>query len=126
VVARLKEKVSRDTELLNFYEYDGYGSEPLLLVSYGVTSRAAREAVAQMRQQGEEVAHLMLKTLYPVPESCILQALTGKQRVVVVEMNLGQYVEEIRRLAGVLPVHFFGQMDGELISPETIIREMRS
>ena len=46
--------------------------------------------------------------------------------MVMVEMNLGQYVEEIRRLAGTLPVHFYGQMDGELISPETIIREVRS
>jgi 2-oxoglutarate ferredoxin oxidoreductase subunit alpha len=37
--------------------------------------------------------------------------------VVVVEMNLGQYVHEIRRVLAGRQVDFYGQMDGRLITP---------
>jgi 2-oxoglutarate ferredoxin oxidoreductase subunit alpha len=39
---------------------------------------------------------------------------------VVVEMNMGQYVREIRRLLPGKQVDFFGQMNGDLIKPEQI------
>ena len=38
-------------------------------------------------------------------------------------MNLGQYVREIERLAGSIPVSFYGRMNGELISPANHCRE---
>jgi 2-oxoglutarate ferredoxin oxidoreductase subunit alpha len=66
------------------------------------------------------ISLLILKTLYPVPEKLIKTYISEVTRVVVVEMNLGQYVREIQRLAGETVVSHYGQMDGELISPEKI------
>jgi 2-oxoglutarate ferredoxin oxidoreductase subunit alpha len=43
------------------------------------------------------------------------------RRVLVVEMNLGQYVREIERLLPGRKIDFCGQMDGRLIAPETIV-----
>ncbi len=40
--------------------------------------------------------------------------------MVVVEMNLGQYVREIERLLPDKKVDFVGQMDGNLITPRRI------
>jgi 2-oxoglutarate ferredoxin oxidoreductase subunit alpha len=40
--------------------------------------------------------------------------------VVVVEMNLGQYVGEIHRILPNRQVDFYGQMDGRLITPQQI------
>ena len=39
-------------------------------------------------------------------------------------MNLGQYVREIERLAGSVPVRFYGRMNGELISPKEILEQV--
>ena len=50
----------------------------------------------------------------------IRRAAEGFKRVVVVEMNLGQYVREIERILPDRPVEFRGQMDGSLIRPASI------
>jgi 2-oxoglutarate ferredoxin oxidoreductase subunit alpha len=73
---------------------------------------------------GCKISLLILKTLYPVPQALIRKAIDGKKEIVVVEMNNGQYVREIERLAGSVPVRFYGQMNGELISPERIVKEV--
>ena len=73
---------------------------------------------------GYKISLLTLKTLYPVPQNLIRRAMLGKKEIVVIEMNHGQYVREIERLAGSVPIRFFGQMNGELISPEIIVQEV--
>jgi len=40
--------------------------------------------------------------------------------VLMIEMNLGQYVREIQRVLPDKKVHFFGQMNGKLITPQQI------
>jgi 2-oxoglutarate ferredoxin oxidoreductase subunit alpha len=91
-----------------------------LVVAYGVTARAARVAVAASRAAGQPVSLLTPKTLWPVPERLIVDTAATYDRVVVVEMNMGQYVREIRRLLPGKQVDFFGQMNGDLIKPEQI------
>jgi 2-oxoglutarate ferredoxin oxidoreductase subunit alpha len=63
---------------------------------------------------------LVLKTIWPVPETVIRQAARDVRRVMVVEMNLGQYVHEIERILPDKPIDFLAQMDGRLITPQDI------
>ncbi len=125
-ILRMQEKLLGAVGDFTFYEYYGDRDDDILLVVYGVTARAAKTAVRELRLSGSKVALLVLKTLYPVPEECIRQHMKGKTKVLVIEMNLGQYVREIERLAGGIPVSFFGRMNGELISPKNIIERVRS
>ena len=48
-------------------------------------------------------------------------ALEGIDRVVVAELNLGQYRREIERLAGGREVVGVHRVDGELISPDELL-----
>jgi len=57
-----------------------------------------------------------------VPEELIKEKAKHVKRVVVVEMNLGQYVREIERILPDKSIDFFGQMDGRLISPKQIAK----
>lgn len=123
-ILRMKEKLYSAVDDFTFFELDAQTEDELLLVVYGVTSRAARTAVIELREMGCKVSLLILKTLYPVPENLIRQAIQGKTQIVVIEMNHGQYVREIERLSGAVPIRFYGQMNGELISPESIIIEV--
>ena len=77
-------------------------------------------AVAASRAAGKPVSLLTLKTLWPVPETLIRDTAADYERVVVVEMNMGQYVREIQRLLPGKNIDFMGQMNGNLIKPEQI------
>jgi 2-oxoglutarate ferredoxin oxidoreductase subunit alpha len=125
-IIRLKEKLHNSVGNFTFFEFDSQKDDSPLLVVYGVTARAARTAVREIRTQGGRVSLLILKTLYPVPAALLRQNIQGRKRIVVIEMNLGQYVREIERLAGSVPVSFYGKMNGELISPEEIMEAVSS
>jgi 2-oxoglutarate ferredoxin oxidoreductase subunit alpha len=125
-IVRLKEKISSCVDDFTFFVLDEQDNDDdaILLIVYGVTARAAQTAVEQLRNKGCRISLLILKTLYPVPQNLLRRAIQGKARIVVIEMNHGQYVREIERLAGSVRVRFYGQMNGELITPETIAREV--
>jgi 2-oxoglutarate ferredoxin oxidoreductase subunit alpha len=91
-----------------------------LIISYGVTARAAKVVYRDRKLAGKPVSLLVVKTLWPVPENLIQQKVKNVRRVVVVEMNLGQYVNEVKRLLPGIRVDFCGQMDGRLITPQQI------
>jgi 2-oxoglutarate ferredoxin oxidoreductase subunit alpha len=116
---RLLDKLQSAVDAFSFHERS-MDSGDTLVVTYGVTARAAQDALTALRRRGRPGSLLVLKTLWPVPERLIREQARNVSRIVVVEMNLGQYVTEIRRLVPDKPVDFFGQMDGRLITPEQI------
>lgn len=95
-----------------------------LVVSYGVTSRSVAVAVREARRRGRKVSSLVLQTLWPCPEKALRAAMRGVKRVVVPEMNMGQYRQEVERLApdGV-EVEGVCKMDTTLLSPDEILRK---
>jgi 2-oxoglutarate ferredoxin oxidoreductase subunit alpha len=92
-----------------------------LVVSYGIISRSAAVAIKEARARGKKISSLVLQTLWPVPKKAITSAMNGVHRVIVPEMNMGQYLLEIQRLApdGVEVVGV-NQMNTSLISPTKI------
>ena len=74
----------------------------------------------EAKNTGNPISLLTLKTLWPVPENLIKKIAGNIGQVVVVEMNLGQYVREIERILPDRQVDFLGQMDGRLITPQQI------
>jgi len=120
--ARKIEARRKEIELVDKDIQDGATT---LIVSYGVTSRAAREAVSMVRNKGHKLSHITIYSIWPVPEDAIIRSLKGCQRVIVPEMNLGQYVFEVERICrGVsrdIEVVAVTKMNTELLSPEEII-----
>jgi 2-oxoglutarate ferredoxin oxidoreductase subunit alpha len=125
----LAEKIEAHRDEIELVRLDPQEGAKTLVVSYGITARSMQEAVALARQRGQKVSALTVYSLWPVPESALRQAMTGMGRIVVAELNLGQYRLEIERLAGLLDgprpevvgVH---RVDGELIAPEEIIKSI--
>lgn len=125
-VERLRRKVESQVASFSYYDLEADPGAGTLVVTYGVTVRAVRTAAARFRREtGAPIAVLALKTLWPVPEQVIRSAAEGVERVLVVEMNLGQYVSEVRRVLCGKRVDFFGKMDGRLITPDEVLQEMR-
>ncbi len=119
-LARMQAKIESAVDRFAVVDHRPAEGADILLVSYGVTARAAAEAARRLTATGRAVSTLALKTLWPVPETAVRRAAERMRRVLVVEMNLGQYVHEITRILPGVHVDFCGQMDGRLITPETI------
>jgi len=117
---RLKKKLVSTVNSFSYYEETISENADTLLITYGVSSRAARAACETLKQKGTPVSHLVLKTLWPVPEDLIREKAKKYKHVVVAEMNLGQYVHEIQRVLPEKQVKFYGQMNGSLIYPDQL------
>ncbi|MHC4448112.1 MAG: transketolase C-terminal domain-containing protein [Planctomycetota bacterium] len=117
-------KVLAAADEIALFREDRQAGADILVLSYGVTSRSADVAVRQARSNGVKVSSLTLQTLYPVPEKAIVSAMKGVAKVVVPEMNMGQYILEVERLApsGVAVVGV-NKMDTTLISPAEILEQ---
>lgn len=124
-VERLRRKIESCAETFTFFDLERREGARTLIVTYGITARAARAAArAILAETGRAISVLVLKTLWPVPEQLLREAAEGMERVVMVEMNLGQYVHEVRRVLCGVRVDFHGKMDGRLIAPAEIVREV--
>jgi len=117
---RLKAKLDAAVSEFSFYELLPAEKSETLLICYGVTARAAKAVYKELKNSAHPISLLILKTLWPVPHKVIQGAAKDFKRVVVVEMNLGQYVGEIKRILADKHVDFYGQMDGRLITPHRI------
>jgi 2-oxoglutarate ferredoxin oxidoreductase subunit alpha len=120
--AHLAAKVESHLDEIAMVKADLTPGADTLVISYGVTTRAVEEAVQLARNQGKPLSSFTIHSLWPVPEKEIRRALHEIKKVVVPELNLGQYSREIDRLVAddvqVVGIH---RVDGELISPDEIL-----
>jgi 2-oxoglutarate ferredoxin oxidoreductase subunit alpha len=103
VLVGLQRKIEAHTDELVIVRPDLQEGARTLVVSYGISARAALQACRAVRERGVRVSFLQLSTLFPVATRAIADALGDCERVVVVEENLtGLY-------AGVLEPHLGGR-----------------
>jgi 2-oxoglutarate/2-oxoacid ferredoxin oxidoreductase subunit alpha len=118
---RLIGKIQGHTRELARYETRCVDDARLLIVSYGITSRASAAAVDLLRSRGIAAGLLDLKTLWPFPDFLIEDLASRAEGILVPELNMGQIVREVARAAaGCCPVQRLGRVDGHLIAPEQI------
>jgi len=64
-------------------------------------------------------------TLWPFPEARLAELAAQVDGMLVVEMNAGQMVEDVRRVAaGQCPVNFYGRTGGVFPLPDHILPEL--
>jgi 2-oxoglutarate ferredoxin oxidoreductase subunit alpha len=98
----------------------------VILVAFGVSARIARAAMRTARATGKKVGLIRPITLWPFPEKVIAAAAKTGSKFLVVEMNMGQMVEDVRRIACGATVEHIGRPGGGLTSEEEVVNAIES
>lgn len=128
-VGRLNEhlsaKIEKHSQEIESVSTDIQKGARTLLVSYGITARSSLEATRILREKGSRVSNLIIHSLWPVPVNSITKSLNGIERIVVPELNLGQFKTEtehvVWRIDNGIEVIGINRIDGEMISPQQIV-----
>ncbi len=91
---RLQEKLIRNLKDFTFYELDEEKGAKEIIVSYGITAKAAREAVNILRKQGKKISLLILKTIFPLP-NIYFEIMEKYTKVIIAEENLNGQMKQI-------------------------------
>ncbi len=100
----------------------------LLVVAFGSPARIAKTSVREARKEGRKVGLLRPITLFPFPEKIIESLAERVKAILVVELNTGQMLDDVKMSAGKnIPIKFFGRPPGtdSLPSPLDILDEIR-
>jgi 2-oxoglutarate ferredoxin oxidoreductase subunit alpha len=119
---RLAAKVKENTPPL--YQLDDRDSAETLIVSYGITSGAARAAVRTLRESGEAISLLVARTLVPIPR-VYYEILDRYPRIIFAEENLqGQFASILFGERWPERTALVGGI-GHMVRPQDIIQEVR-
>lgn len=118
----LVDKLENKADLLARYKEHWIEDAEILLISYGSSARTALHMVEERRQRGLKIGLLELQTLWPFPRQLVRRMCKGRSHVLVVEMNMGQVCQEVRK-AAIRPerVYLANRFDGASIAPADIL-----
>jgi 2-oxoglutarate/2-oxoacid ferredoxin oxidoreductase subunit alpha len=115
-----KYKVIEENEVR--YQSLNVDDADIVLVAYGLSARIARKTMELCREQGIKVGVIRPITLWPYPKAPITKAAETAKAFLVVELNAGQMVEDVRlAVNGRRPVEQYGRLGGIIPSPEEIV-----
>ena len=128
LIDRLFNKIlSRRDELESNEEFMMDDNPDLLIIAYGSVSLAAKDAIKELRKEGLKVGLFRPITLWPSPEKKLEELGQKYKKILVAEMNKGQYLQEIQRAMGRKDLYTLLKANGRPISPtefKTKIREI--
>ena len=122
LVDKINNNVNQITNFKSYYLDDAES----VLISYGSSARSALHVVELLRPRGERIGLLELQTLWPFPDQLVRRTCEHAKHVIVVEMNMGQVLQEVRRVVDQpRKVFLANRIDGVFITPRDIRNIMR-
>jgi len=99
----------------------------LLVVAFGTAARVAQSAVKEARELGIHAGLFRPITLWPFPSQRLAELAHSIPHILVVEMNAGQMIEDVRLAAASnADVKFFGKLGGKVPMPDEILSQIES
>lgn len=109
--------------------YDEYMTDDaeICVVAYGITARIAKTAVKAAREKGIKAGLFRPITLWPYPKKQLAALADRVKSFLVVEMNMGQMVDDVKVATGCKkPVSFFGRTGGVIPTPDEILEQIEA
>lgn len=125
LVKRLCDKVQKNSGKIVQVEEVMLGDAEVVIVAYGIVARAALSAIRKAREKGIRAGLLRLITLWPFPEGHVAKVARKAKGIIVPEMNCGQMVREVERVAKETPVAFLSKLGEEPHTPLEILEAIK-
>lgn len=123
---RVMMKIEDNIDDIVLYEEYKLEDADIAIVAYGSTARSAKSAVDIARAEGLKVGLFRPMTIWPFPEKQVAQLAKKVNNIITAEMNLGQYVLEVERVANKYAnVSKCCKANGELITPDEILAKIK-
>jgi 2-oxoglutarate ferredoxin oxidoreductase subunit alpha len=120
-IRHIVDKIRKNAEKIIQVEMIDLADAKVVVVAYGCTSRAARQAVENLRKRGLKAGLLRLVTVWPFPSDLVLRLAEQADTFIVPEINYGQIVYEVdRSTKGKAKVVLMALMGGSMHTPAEI------
>ncbi|GAV22229.1 3-methyl-2-oxobutanoate dehydrogenase subunit VorB [Carboxydothermus pertinax] len=97
-------------------------SAEFFFVAYGSSARISLKVIEFLKEKGINAGLIRPITLWPFPSATIREKVLKSQGFMVIEMSMGQMVEDVERaVMGQKPVYFYGTAGGIVPSPQKIL-----
>ena len=126
LLRHLVDKIDNNVQTITRYKEHFMEGAEYVLVSYGSSARSAIHLAKSRRAKGEKLGVLELQSIWPFPSELVREKCANAKVVLVVEMNLGQVMAQVK--AAVKKPHrvfLANRIDGQLITPSDIKRLLR-
>ena len=97
----------------------------IVIIAYGSMALSVKEAINRLRKEGIKVGMFRPITLWPSPAKRIKEITDKVEKILVTELNLGQYLGEIERASGRRDFDTLLKANGRPISPLSIIEKIK-
>lgn len=126
LIRHLVDKIESNVDTIARYKTYYLEDARTVLVSYGATARSALHVVESQRRKGQKFGLFELQTLWPFPHDIVGASCGRAQRIIVVEMNMGHILKEVKRsVTNSRNVFLVNRLDGVFISPTDIRQALR-
>ena len=123
LIHHLVDKLEHRADTIAHYKEYFTEDAEVILISYGSSARSSLQMVEDRRKRGVKVGLLELQSLWPFPGETVRKKCEGRSHVLVVEMNMGQICQEVKKVVSKPEKVFLAnRLDGVFISPGDILR----
>lgn len=125
---RLKKKITFNIRDLVQIESFHMEEAEIAIFAAGIVARSAKQAVIKARKEGIKVGLIRPMTIWPFPDDAVRKMLKNVETVIVPELNQGQMIHEIERLAKDKDdgkIIKMQMVNGELITPTQILHKIK-
>lgn len=122
---KLQEKYRMMEQNEVMYEEIMTGDAEYLFVAFGLSARICQKATDIARAKGIKVGLFRPITLFPFPTTAIAATGSRVKGILVVEMNAGQMIEDVRLSLGCkVKIEHFGRFGGIIPSPDEVVNAL--
>ncbi len=123
---RLQRRYAEIKRKFVLYETLNTRNADIILVAYGSVSRICKNIVSGAKPRGIKIGLVRPITLWPFPERVIARLAKQTKKFLVVEMSMGQMIEDVKlAVNGKARVDFYGRSGGGIPAEKAILDKVK-
>lgn len=124
---RIAERYRQATEEITAWEEFGADEPAVVLCAYGISARICETAVTRAEEAGLALRLVRPKTVFPFPYAAYAAWADRVRGMLVVEMSMGQFIEDIQlAVQGRCPVELLGRAGGHMMTVDDVVTRART